>query len=303
MKWTKIGLVFNSRDKVDWAVSHALQPTPILLDHCIRVFVGLRDEQGVSRVGYVDLDRNDPMRVLDYSKSPSLDIGQPGCFDDNGVVPSAVVQHQGRTYLYYAGYQISSKVRFTVYGGLAESFDGKTFVRRHQVPVFDRVDGELLFRVPHSVINEEGRWKAWYGAGSEFAPGRNKTLPSYQIKYIESPSMEGFSHPGSVAVQTVGDEYRIGRPFYFRRSDGGRYLFFGAGTEDLTYRLVYAVSDDGFIWDRKDDIEGMDPSATGWDSEMIGYPAIIQAGERVYLFFNGKNYGEDGFGVAELVEW
>src|SRR6185437_2290189 len=124
MKWRELGLVFNPAGKFEWAVSHALQPTPLVLKDRIRVFVGLRDSQGVSRVGAVDLDRNDPAVVLSYSTQPVLDIREDGCFDENGVVPSAVIKHDGVVYLYYAGYQLGAKVRFTVLGGLAISDDG-----------------------------------------------------------------------------------------------------------------------------------------------------------------------------------
>jgi hypothetical protein len=33
---------------------------------------------------------------------------------------------------------------------------------------------------------------------------------------------------------------------------------------------------------------------------MQAYPSLIEYLDRVYLFYNGNNYGEDGFGYAEL---
>jgi hypothetical protein len=49
-----------------------------------------------------------------------------------------------------------------------------------------------------------------------------------------------------------------------------------------------------------DDRIGIDVSSTGWDSEMICYPAVITVKGRTFLFYNGNNNGETGFGVAEL---
>lgn len=107
MIWEKLGLVYGPDERVPWAVHSALQPTPYRLDDdTIRVFCGMRDNNGISRVGYVDVAASDPTDVKDISKTPALEIGQPGTFDENGVVPCAVVPRDGGLHLYYAGYQL-----------------------------------------------------------------------------------------------------------------------------------------------------------------------------------------------------
>ena len=68
------------------------------------------------------------------------------------------------------------------------------------------------------------------------------------------------------------------------------------------YRLGYAESEDGVNWRRKDNEIGIDVSDNGWDSEMICFPAIIDVNSERYLFYNGNNYGETGFGYAVLDE-
>src|SRR5438270_337025 len=104
MIWEKKGHIFSPNGSSKWARHTALQPTPWVRGSEIRVFVGMRDEQGRSRVGYVDLDASDPSRVLRVSEKPALDLGAPGTFDENGVVPCAVVERDGALFLYYAGY-------------------------------------------------------------------------------------------------------------------------------------------------------------------------------------------------------
>jgi predicted GH43/DUF377 family glycosyl hydrolase len=125
MRWNKKGLIFGPNGKNSWAKTHCLQPTPLLISpDIIRVFTGFRDQTGISRVGYVDLKASDPSQILYVTDQPVLDIGEPGCFDENGVVPTAIVKKDDRLLLYYAGYQLGMKVRFFVFGGLAESLDG-----------------------------------------------------------------------------------------------------------------------------------------------------------------------------------
>ncbi|GGA86901.1 glycosylase [Brucella endophytica] len=304
MKWHKHGLVFDPTGKIDWAISHALQPTPLVLPDRIRVFVGLRDAIGVSRIGFVDLQKDDPTRVMGYSQTPVLDIGEDGCFDENGVVPSAVVQQGSRVYLYYAGYQLGAKVRFLAFGGLAISDDfGQTFKRYQKVPVFERTNAETLFRVPHTVLYRDGIWKAWYGGGSHYIAGAVKTLPVYNVRYTESDNPYFFGEMGKVVLDVAGSEHRVGRPFVFSRGENDHYLFYGYGTEHEPYQLGFARSSDMINWKRHDQEIGLGAAADGWDSQMIAYPSVVQIGEKIYIFYNGRNYGAEGFGLAELLEW
>src|SRR5450756_689296 len=122
MRWLKKGLIYGPSEDSWWAQRWALQPTPLLrADGTIRVFAGFRTFEGVSRVGFVDVSAENPAEVLAVSREPVLDIGVPGAFDENGVVPCAVVERDGKLYLYYAGYQLGQKVKFVAYGGLAIS--------------------------------------------------------------------------------------------------------------------------------------------------------------------------------------
>jgi predicted GH43/DUF377 family glycosyl hydrolase len=304
MRWEKKGLVYGPRGDSWWAQAWALQPTPLVRpEGTIRVFAGLRTLEGISRVGFVDLDAADPSRVLRVSKEPALDVGRPGAFDENGVVPCAVVERDGRLYLYYAGYQLGQKVKFYVFGGLAISDDGGVSFRRHsEAPICDRRDGELFFRVIHSIMFEGGRWRVWYGGGDTYEGEGGKQLPSYNIRYAESPDGLRLADEWRVCIDTERDEYRVGRPYVVR--DGGLYrMFFSAGTEMTGYRLAYAESRDGINWERRDSEVGITVSSEGWDSQMQAYPAIVRHDERTYLFYNGNEYGREGFGYAELESW
>ncbi|HJR05810.1 MAG TPA: hypothetical protein VJ842_00835 [Pyrinomonadaceae bacterium] len=303
MKWLKRGLVYSPGGASDWAHNSALQPTPYLTpDNTIRIYVGMRDESGVSRVGYVEVSADDPSQVVRVSERPVLDIGKDGAFDENGVVPCAIsAREDGALHLFYAGYQLGQKVRFYVFGGLATSRDGgESFERYERVPVCDRTDDELLFRVIHTMMFDEGKWKAWYGGGSEFEiDDDGKQYPSYNIRYAESPDGIHLSRDYKVCLDTAGEEYRVGRPYVIK--DGGIYkMFYGASTKTEGYRLAYAESPDGINWTRKDSEVGIDVSESGWDSRMQGYPAVVSCKGKTYMFYNGNDYGREGFGYAEL---
>jgi sucrose-6-phosphate hydrolase SacC (GH32 family) len=303
MKWESKGIIFEP-SVFKWSEHTCLQPTPLSLGDRIRVFVGSRDKDGISRIGYVDLCKNDLTQVIGFSEKPILDVGSDGCFDESGVVPSAVVEKDGLVYLFYAGYQLGHKVRFSVLGGVAVSRDGGcTFKRLQNTPVFERNDKETIFRVPHSVVFENGKWKAWYGGGSKFIQGENKTLPVYDIRYTESDDISSFKEQGKVILTTKDDEYRLGRPYLFIKSKSEYYLFYGFSTESTPYNLGYAFSSDLNNWKRLDDTFKLERSDSGWDSEMVAYPSVLEVNNKVFMFYNGNDYGKSGFGLAELIEW
>lgn len=302
MKWIKQGLIYAPDGTRPWAKHSALQPTPVILDdELIRVFVGFRDAGGVSRVGFVDVDGANPSRIAGVSSRPALGPGQPGAFDDNGVVPTAAIWRDGRLFLYYAGYQLGHHVRFTVFGGLATSGDrGESLERYRRIPVLDRTEDALLFRVIHSIMPHGDRWRAWYGAGARFEDGPFKSVPVYDIRHMESPDGIHFWADGPVCIPVRGgDEHRVGRPSVIRHDNGYR-MFYAVGTRSLGYRLGYAESADGYAWTRHDDDIGITVSASGWDSQMIAYPSVVAWRDRTYLFYNGNNYGQTGFGYAVL---
>lgn len=302
MEWKKHGIIFGADNNADWMNNSALQPTPIVIGDVIRIFVGFRDHQGVGRIGYVDVDGNCPSKILKVKDTPCLDVGEPGCFDDNGVVPCAVTKVGEKLYLFYAGYNIGYHVRMTIFSGLAISEDnGETFYRYSKVPVMERTENETLFRVIHTAIKEESGWKMYYGAGNKFIQGKNKTLPVYEIEMLEAEGIDKLRNEGEIILHNQGEEYRIGRPYVVK--DNGIYkMFFCKGTEKITYRMAYAESLDGVNWERKDEKLNLDLSEQGWDSEMMAYPAFIRFADKAYLFYNGNNYGYEGFGYAELIQ-
>jgi hypothetical protein len=304
MQWEKLGRTFCPDGSMPWAKHSALTPTPVsLTEGLVRVYAGFRDDAGVSRIGWVDLRADDPRRVERVCRRPALDIGEPGCFDDNGVILGDVVHDDGDLLMFYVGFQLVARVKFLAFTGLARSEDGgDTFQRVQQSPILDRSPDGLCFRAVHTAMREGDTWRAWCGVGSGWATIGGTPYPSYTSACYEGTSPTSFASTRRGALEHVGDEYRIGRPRVYRAPFGYR-MFYTVGTLRGTYLPGYAESADGSRWVRKDADVGIAPSEGGWDSSSLSYTALFEASEKTYMVYNGNEMGRDGFGLARLAAW
>jgi hypothetical protein len=302
--WRKLGLVYQPDGGINWAVTHATLPTPMELNgDAVRLYLSFRDKYNVGRVGYVDVSAYDPLKILGVSNKPVLDVGLPGTFDEGGVIPTCVVDATPDTkYLYYVGFELGTRIRYRLLTGLAVSHDGgQTFERFRRTPILERSEKELYFRCGPFVLKEGNIFKMWYIAGSSWTVVAGKEMPVYELKYLESADGVNWDPVGKPCLDVCDrDEHGFGRPFVVR--DNALYrLFYSIRRRSLAaYRLGYAESTDGINWQRRDHELGLDVSKEGWDSEAIMYSAVVTLRDKTYLFYNGNNFGETGFGVAVL---
>lgn len=307
MRWKKLGIVYRPDGSQPWAKSHAMIPTPIRISQSvIRIYVTFCDQKGIGRPGYVDVSASDPTLVLSTSQAPLLDCGEPGTFDENGVLLCSVVDEGGGNWkMYYVGFELGTKIRYRLLTGLANSIDGgKTFTRVSRTPVLERSDSELYFRGGPCCIREGGRYRLWYVAGSEWIEVDGKAMPVYDIRYAESEDGVHWPSQGDVQIPiTEPDEHGFGRPCVIPNPKGGYRMFYSVRRKSLrAYRLGYAESQDGHAWRRMDEKLNLDVTPDGYDSDAIMYAAPIQVDDKLYVFYNGNDFGRDGFAVAVLEE-
>lgn len=299
--WAKQGLIFDTaRQGVGgWMRHSALTPTPYRLDdERIRVYAGFRDADGVSRIGYVDVRADDPATVVRVSAEPVLELGRGGCFDDNGMILGDLVDAPGGLHLFYVGFQRVVRAKFLAFTGLAISRDGGDSFRRVQdTPILDRAPGRSTIAAVHSAMYEDGRWRLWYAAGDDWESIGGQPYPRYHIRHVATDELAAIPRTDQPCLRPQGGEYRIGRPRVYRF--GSRYLmYFTRGDVNGGYFPGVAASDDGIAWQRRDAMLGIAPSASGWDSRALCYPALIRQRDRLLMFYNGNDMGVDGFGLA-----
>ena len=303
MKWEKKGMIYCPNGEHEWEINTFMTPHAMKIEPgVIRIWGGVRDKDGVSRIKYIDVDELNPNKILDIGQKPALDIGEPGCFDDNGVILGDIIKVNELLYLYYVGFQHVQKVKFHAFSGLAISKDlGKSFQRYSQVPIMDRSDRGRFGRCIHTILKEEVYFRCYYAVINDWKIINNIAYPVYNIWHTKSEDGIHFANEDTcLCIDVQGQEYRIGRPKVYKTSSGYEMYY----TSDLIskeYIVGYATSTDGEKWIREDKKAGLVKSFAGWDSEMACYPVKLATEEAQYLFYNGNGMGRTGVGYARLI--
>lgn len=302
LRWTKLGLIFRPDSRLPWMRTHAAAPAPLQLrGSTYRVFFACRDADNRSHVGFFDIDLDQPERIISVSEEPVLVPGPLGYFDDHGVYASCALRHDDLVYLYTIGWNPGPKPPlFYSSIGLAISRDGgTTFQKYGRSPIMERSDFDPCLVTGPVVLKEGSRWRMWYvsGVNWEIKDGAAQSL--YHIKYAESDNGIDWRRDGTVCIDNSGPgERNISRTCVVRE-ENEYHAWFSSSRGD-GYRIGFAVSRDGILWERKPTPKGLELSASGWDSEAMAYPYVIKHKNRWFMFYNGNGFGRDGVGLAVL---
>lgn len=292
----KIGLFIKPEVNKYWALSHAMIPTPEDMGRGVfRIYFSGRNDKNQSHIGWAEVDLNEPYKVIGYSKNPVLSPGSLGCFDDNGVTPSCIINlGDSKKALYYIGWNPGSTVRMHLFGGLAISEGGVNFKRWSRAPIIERCKTDPFLNTAPWVVQVKDEYRMYYVSGTEW---KNKDLPRYNIKLARSKDGKHWERNGHICIDFKDDnENALARPYVVYEDNVWKMWFSYKGD---AYQLGYAESYDGLKWERRDDFSGISVGKQGeFDSEMVAYAAIVNYNDRHFMFYNGNNYGYDGIGLA-----
>ncbi|MBX3486459.1 MAG: hypothetical protein KF798_00955 [Candidatus Paracaedibacteraceae bacterium] len=305
--WVQQGHIFKPSGDFLWSQSHAQVPSCLVLQDRLRIYYTTRDEQGRSRTSFIDLDQQNPSKILSIHDKPVMELGTSGTHDEDGVMVGCIIERDNEIWMYYTGWSCGVTIPYRVSVGLAISNDrGLTFKRAFIGPVVDRTPQEAFMTMSPYVLQDNDTWRMWYGSGTGWVSVDDKQEPLYIIK--EATSSDGRTwrqdnitsipplHPLEAntrpSVMKIGDLYHM----WFSYRDSIDYRD-GQGS----YRIGHAISLDGTIWQRQDDPPGLSPSGNGWNSHMMAYPNVIQIDGRYIMFHNGNGFGASGFGWSEWI--
>lgn len=305
LRWEKQGVIFEPGGAHGWMNSHAQIPTVLPLDDRFRVYFATRPRNDLTLPAFVDLDKEDPKKVLYVHDKPILEPGRYGMFDNHGIMPNHLMRMGDDLWLYYVGWYRGTSIPYHNAIGLAVSRDnGVTFERMFEGPVLDRTVNEH-FSMGSAFIQEDGGiYHMFYTYVSDWIVVHGRQEPIYHIRHATSPDGIAWTKSGRIIVDQKHPQEAIARPSVIRKDGRWHMWFCYRGSDGFreqsegSYRIGYASSDNLLDWVREDELAGIDVSESGWDSQMVTYPNIVEDGGRYLMFYNGNKFGTTGFGYA-----
>ena len=296
MKWIKRGLIYKELGRYEWCKQRAYLPTVDVLEDRLRIYFASMDDQMIGRIGWVEVEKDNPSKIIDIAHTPVLSNGPAGYFDENGVTPSWVGVVAGVKVMMYYGWMKtihSPQLLFTGMAKYAPNLD--MFIRLSTVPMLDRVDGEEIARSAAMMLIDMSTHRIYYtgnfcGFDVNF---KGVKSPRYTIKQLIDNRL-------TISLKLRDNEFGLARPWVIKDGLEDYKMWYSIRSLDHPYKMGYATSIDGVHWIRKDEEVGITWSNFGWDSEMICFPCVVDVDEKRYMFYNGNKHGESGFGYAEL---
>jgi len=315
MNWKKLGKIFDPAGYrlPNECKAFSQAPQALVFDDLIRIYFSTRqaDQNGayLSHVAYVDFDRN-LTTILGISTKTVLPLGGLGCFDEHGIFPLSVKRFGDRICGYTTGLNRKESVGIDSAIGYVESDDGgKTFHRTGPGPIMATALHEPFLVADAFVSLFDDCYHMWYIHGIKWTRSEADAPPDRVYQIAHATSDDGFSwhREGRKIIATVlgGDECQAMPTVAFY---GGKYHMFFCyrSSSDFRknkargYRLGYAYSTDLVSWTRDDSSSGIDVSEADWDSDMMCYPNLFVCEGKLYLLYNGNEFGRHGFGAAVL---
>jgi len=151
----------------------------------------------------------------------------------------------------------------------------------------------------HSVINDSGTFKMWYG-------GSTKAYMEEKVGYATSPDGKSWTKHASNPVLGFGpsgswDSSQLSLPMVIK--DGATYKMWYAGYNGTYWRIGYATSADGVAWTKYAQNPVMDVGvANSWDSKMVMPDTVRYEDGEYRMWYQGNDGSRWRFGYANSTD-
>ena len=180
--------------------------------------------------------------------------------------------------------------------GFAQSNNMDIFVPSEDPVIVADQKGEGCSVMNPCVLYDEvtRSFQMWYSAGDNYEPDA--------IFYATSKDGKLWNKRRDAVLKKYKmhkwESYKIGGCDVIKNPDGS-YIMYYIGYQNLDVaRICYAVSKDGINWSRPENNLVIGPSVNSWDKDAIYKPSILRFKDNLYLWYNGRNGGDEYIGLA-----
>ena len=303
MVWIKSGVIFDPKKHINLPDPIAQLPCVLdLSDELIRVYFSYR-ESGCSLPAFFDFNICNLEVCTPIFFSTGLSQGKVGTFDEHGVMPSSLVRiDEKQVWMYYIGWSQGKTVPYRLSIGLAKSFDnGRTFKKNSSGPILSQSQDEIFYATCPHVQKIKEKWHMWYSSGEPWTQGKETLESRYIIKYRESQDGIIWSSPCIPFEQNT--DVACAAPSFCEINNSNILLYSERNVLGFRHNKKASYRIRSMCITKKGGYErafyDLDPSENGWDSEMTTYSQVFSKNNKIYMLYNGNQFGRTGIGLAE----
>lgn len=314
MKWKKLGRIFDPAQHTltNECFEFAQSPQTLVFDDFVRIYFSTRKKDSgkyLSYISFIDMDKQFK-NIINISDKTVIELGSLGCFDEHGIFPINPLRTKDKIFAYTCGWSRRVSVSVETSIGYAVSDDnGLTFKKIGEGPIMSSSLHEPFLVGDAFVQVYKNKYHMWYIYGTKWSNRPNEDSPARVYKIGHAISGDGISwtRDGRQIIEdklnadecqalptVIKHDNKYHMLFCYREATGFRK------NSNRGYRIGYAFSEDLINWERDDENVGIDVSKDGWDSEMLCYPHVFHCNDKIYLLYNGNEFGRMGFGLAVL---
>lgn len=313
MRWEKHGLLFDALDSpIPHHISHAQAAHAVVLGDLTRVYFSGRDSKDTdgnytSATYWVEVRTESPLEITGFSDGPVLEKGGRGHFDEHGIYPFSTIEYESKIYGFYGGWSRPKTVPFNVAIGMCVSDDGGVSFRRlNKGPILPPQKDEPFIISGPKIRCFDGKFYLFYIAGSKWITDEKKAEPIYRIRLAVSEDLVSWTRVGEDLIPFSFEDEAQASPDVFQHGDGFVMLFSYRQARDYrgrdgSYRMGIAESKDLMNWNRRTDLDVLEPGPNGReDSDQIAYPHHVEMAGKRYVFYLGNGVGRNGLLLSSL---
>jgi predicted GH43/DUF377 family glycosyl hydrolase len=315
-KWKKLGKIFDPTNYTFFcnSVGYAQSPQTLILKDRVRVYFSTRQfdkmNKYLSHIAYVDFNI-EMNKVIKVSNKEIIPLGDHGTFDEHGIFPMNILKEKDRILAFTSGINRKVSVQVDTSIGIAASYDnGETFKKIGSGPVLTSSLREP-FLVADGFVKKIGdTYYMWYIYGLKWKKFQPNSNPEriYKIACAHSKDALNWTKNSRQIIESRLEEecqalptvIKIGKMYHMFFCYRNAFKF--REDKSKSYKIGYAFSKDLKIWKRADNLSGFNNSKynNSWDSDMQCYPHVFKLNDKIFILYNGNDFGARGFGLSQL---
>jgi hypothetical protein len=241
----------------------------------------------------VELD-SETLLPKSVAKSLQVNLGIVGTFDEDGVMPSSLIESPDETRMYYIGWNRGSTTPYRLSIGLLLRHGGK-FTREFLGPILDRSPENPFFVTTPHVFRTDVGFKMLFSSGNGWTTSGFQQESIYGIK--EAVSTDGVTWTNFKDINLAEtSEMCVARPYFFEAHvyssvrNAVEFRNPGQGYRIKVHKLVGETTYVECTSSWETDL---------WSNKDRSYSSLIRLNGKRLIFYNGECFGKTGFHIAE----